>query len=264
MMLASLEDHMHRCSDHYMITNSNFLDIRQRSLATSALSHTSSGSDIHISPAADVRCVFYGGYDEAERTVALFLPSYIDEDPRAHFAAVPEDDPLVLLRATAPKGSPKLSHRDYLGSLMGLGIRRDMTGDILVRENGADIIVLKEIAEYIEMNMTNAGRASLSFEMLPVTELILPESNRQTIRASVASLRLDSVVSSAFGLSRTKAHDAISAGIVYVDDLQVQKPEKMLTPPCKLVVRGRGKSVLRSVEGTSAKGRTIISIEKFL
>lgn len=263
MMLASLEDRMQRCSDHYMITCSNFLDIRQRSLASAAMSHTSSGSDSHISLQADVRCAFYGGYPEAERTVAVFLPSYIEDDPDTHFAAVPEDNPLVLLSATAPKGSPKLSHRDYLGSLMGLGIRRDMTGDILVRENGADIIVLREIAEFIEMNLTRAGKASLSFEMLPLSRLQIPESNREIIRASVASLRLDSVVSSAFGLSRTKAHDAISAGIVYLDDLQVQKPEKMLTPPCKLVIRGRGKSILRSVEGTSAKGRTIISIERF-
>lgn len=92
-----------------------------------------------------------------------------------------------------------LTHRDYLGSLMGLGIKRESTGDILVRKDGADIIVLKEMASFIMMNMDKAGRARLQFEEVPVSELIVPEFHRIEVTESVSSLRLDNVLSAAFG-----------------------------------------------------------------
>ena len=264
ILLASIHDRMQRCSRNYMITWSNFLDLRQRSMLSDAISHKSIGKDFHIDSDPEVKFSFYGAYPEAERSVVIFLPSYIQSNAYDYFISEPDENPLTLLRASLPKGAPHLTHRDYLGALTGTGIKREIIGDIIVYENGADIIVLREMANYIKMNMTNAGRAVISWEELPVSELRLSESNRSSQRVSVSSLRLDNIVAAAFKLSRVKSSEAIGAGIVYVDDMRTEKPEKLLNPGCKLVLRGRGKAVFKSIEGNSSKGRIIIVIENFL
>lgn len=254
LLEALLQDRARQCSDRYMITTSHFLDPHGRSLAQNMLRTGELGS---------ARCGFYGGYDDAERALAVFMPEYIETQPSEYFRNEPDDDPLTVLRVTLKKGAPVLTHRDYLGSLMGLGIKRESTGDILVRKDGADIIVLKEMASFIMMNMDKAGRARLQFEEVPVSELIVPEFHRIEVTESVSSLRLDNVLSAAFGLSRGKAGEAVSAGIVFVNGVTVSKPEKQVTEGDKLVIRGRGKAVFKEINGTSSKGRTIIVIEKY-
>ena len=146
--------------------------------------------------------VFYGGYDDAERTVAAFLPDYASE----------ADIPLCVIRADTAAGGRKLTHRDYLGSLTGLGIKREMTGDILVRDDGADIIILDDIKDFLLLNYGKAGRTSLDLSALPLSELNIPEAKTVMIKDTVASLRLDNVISSAFKLSRGKAAEAIRSG----------------------------------------------------
>ncbi len=254
MLEAQIRDRARQCSDRYMITSTNFLDPHGKSIVESLLKTGELGA---------ARCGFYGGYDDAERTLAVFLPEYIEEDVKEYFAAEPEEEPLTVLRVNLKKGSPVLSHRDYLGALMGLGIKRESVGDILVRRDGADIIVLKEMASFISMNMDKAGRVRLQFQEIPVSELIVPEMHRTEVTESVSSLRLDNMLSSAFGLSRGKALEAISAGIVFVNGTTASKPEKKLNEGDKLVLRGKGKAVFKEIKGVSNKGRTIVIIEKY-
>lgn len=254
MLEAQIRDRARQCSDRYMITSTNFLDPHGKSIAQSLLKTGELGS---------ARCWFYGGYGEAERALAVFFPEYIEDAADVYFAAEPEDEPLTVLRVSLKKGSPELSHRDYLGALMGLGIKRESVGDILVRRDGADIIVLKEMASFIIMNMDKAGRARLNFEEIPVAEIIVPEAHRTEVTESVSSLRLDNVVSTVFGLSRGKALEAISAGIIFVNGVTASKPEKKVNEGDKLVMRGRGKAVFKEVKGVSSKGRTIVVIEKY-
>jgi RNA-binding protein YlmH len=237
-----------------MITTSSFLSPHGRSIAEKMFRSGEAGS---------VRYGFYGGYADAERVLAVFLPEYIEKTPEEHFKDEPDDNPLTVLRVTLKKGSPELTHRDYLGSLMGLGITRESTGDILVRKDGADIIVLKEMAPFIMMNMEKAGRARLIIEEVSISDLTVPETHRTEVTESVSSLRLDSIVSAAFGLSRGKASEAISGGIVFVNGVTVTKPEKQLSEGDKIVLRGRGKAVFTAVKGTSSKGRTVIVLEKY-
>ena len=124
---------------------------------------------------------FYGGYEDAERVIAVFFPEgfMAGEDALEHFKNIPEESPLTVIRAELKKGTPPLSHRDYLGALMGLGIRREMTGDIIVRPDGADIIVMKEIAEFLLLHYMKAGRANLQLSEVSVQELIYSASNRE-------------------------------------------------------------------------------------
>lgn len=203
---------------------------------------------------SDVRLEFYGGYDDAERTVAVFLPDYAEVS----------DCPLCVIRIKTPAGGRKLTHRDYLGSLTGLGLKREMTGDILTVENGADIIVLEEVKDFILLNYSKAGRTNLTPEAVPLTELCIPESKTVMARDTVASLRLDNVISSAFQLSRAKAADAIRAGIVFVNSMQCEKPDMQVEEGAKLVLRGKGKAYLREVGGRTRKDRITIVIERFV
>ena len=135
MLLAGAEDKFRQCCQQYCLTYTNFLDLRQRSLVEKSLRELGVSS-------SEARCVFYGGYEDAERTMAVFLPDYADE----------RDCPLSVIRIKAPSGGRKLTHRDYLGSLLGLGLKREMTGDILVTDSGADIIVMEEVKDFILFN----------------------------------------------------------------------------------------------------------------
>lgn len=247
MLLAGVEDKFLQASRQYRTTYTNFLDLHQRSLVEKHWSELGKGS-------GEIRCVFYGGYDEAERTVAAFLPDYADES----------DCELSVIRIKHSAGGRKLTHRDYLGSLTGLGLKREMIGDILTVENGADVIILDEIKDFLLMNYSKAGRTSLELEAVSLEELHVPEQRTVTVKDTVASLRLDNVISSAFSLSRSKAAEAIRSGLVFVNSIQLEKPDMQVEEGAKLVLRGKGKAYIREVGGKTRKDRIFIAIERFV
>ena len=169
-----------------------------------------------------------------------------------------------MIRIKTPAGGRKLTHRDYLGSILGLGLKREVTGDILVTENGADIIVMEEVRDFILLNYSKVGRTSLLLEEVPLSELHIPEQKTVMIKDTVASLRLDNVAASAFQLSRAKAGEAVRAGLVFVNSMQSEKPDMQIAEGSKLVMRGRGKAYLRTVGGRTRKDRIFIEIERYM
>lgn len=253
MLLARIEELAAACRNQYRVTHSEFLDLRQQSLVKGQLMYDTASA-----------WGLYGGYDDAERKIAVFLPEYAEEqEPVAYFASGQEENPLVILRMLKKKGAPALSHRDYLGALMGLGIRREVTGDILVREDGADVIVLRSMAEYIASSLSQAGRSSLTVTELPVQDLIIPDAEVREKNASVASLRLDNVLGAAFGLSRSKSLEAVRSGIVFVNGLEITKPDFTVGEGDKIVLRHKGRVVIRSIGGKTGKGRIHITLQVF-
>lgn len=172
--------------------------------------------------------------------------------------------PIAVLRAETGKGSRKLTHRDYLGSLLSLGIKREVTGDILVREDGAGILILRDIADFLLANYEKAGHTSLALSIVGLQDLNTGAVRTEEKRVAVASLRLDSLLSAAFGLSRGKAQEAIRSGIVLVNSRVLLKPDFLLQEGDKMVLRGRGKAVLREVSGRTKKDRTFVILERYL
>lgn len=255
LLLAGFEDRIRQSEDRYMITNSSFLDLRQRSIAETMFRLRSG-----------LIYGFYGGYEDAERVIAVFFPEgfMAGENALQHFSNIPEENPLTVIRAELKKGTPPLSHRDYLGALMGLGIRREMTGDIIVRPDGADIIVMNEIAEFLLLHYMKAGRANLQLSEVSVQELICSVSNREESLESVASLRLDNIVSAAFRVPRSRAADMIAAGTVFLGGICEKKADRQVREGEKIVLRGKGKTVLKRIEGKSSKGRILITLEKYV
>ena len=256
LLIARLEDKIDQAADNYMLAAGDFLDMHQRKIA----------SDYCKCRKLPVKVLFYGGYEDAERCMPVFLPDYI-EMPAAGVWQVPEEvaDLVRIVRVTAPKGGRALTHRDYLGSLLALGLDREVTGDILVRQpdertgGGADIIVETAVAEFIEMNYDKAGRTNLTVEILPVDKLDVGVQNITRKHDTVASLRLDNIVASAFALSRAKAAEAIRRGIVSVNSMEALKVDQEISEGDKIVLRGKGKVVLAEAGGRSRKDRIIVT-----
>ena len=202
--------------------------------------------------------ISFGGYGDAERQMLVYLPEYLTED-----VLYEEDAPLVCLRATFFNGDTP-SHRDFLGALMGEGITRETVGDICVGQGQCDFFVTAEIAPYILQNFTGAGRTKVHLERIPLREVSVPEVQKKEIRDTVASLRLDSIISSGFRIGRSAATQYVTAGKVAIDGLPCEKPDKPVAEGSKVSVRGLGKIKLENINGQTKKGRISVIIHRYI
>lgn len=200
----------------------------------------------------------YGGYPDAQRQMLVYLPEYLDES----YLAL-EDSPLACLRAEFYEGDNP-THRDFLGALMGAGIGRETVGDILVGDHSCDFFVCAEIAPYLLQNFENAGRTKLRLKQIPPEQVCVPEPEIQEIRDTVASLRLDSLISSGFRISRGVAGQQIAAGRASIDGLPCVKPDRLIDEGAVITVRGLGKIQLRTVNGQTKKGRISVVINRYM
>lgn len=199
----------------------------------------------------DVILTFDGGFDGAERTRAIFTnPDWGKYERDEIFAAL----------KISHRPQDTLSHRDILGALMALGIERETIGDIIIGEGFAAFLCLPEMREYIAENFNKAGRVGLKVEAITLGELPARAENLTIKTDTVASLRLDTVLGAAFGLSRTKAAELIAAGRVNLNHQICLRPDKVLGENAMLSVRGMGRAKLLEIGGTSKKSRTFIKI----
>lgn len=254
LLLAHARELKIQSADNSMITATAFLDARQRSLLTRLEKEQNEYTDT----------LYYGGYADAERTAAVFVPKFFSvENIVSFFSENPEENPFRLLRIDKDRFT-SLFHRDYLGALMGLGIRREMLGDILVDENGCFVPCAESIARFFCGQLASAGRASVTAKTVSFDEISCYEEKSEQIYAFVASMRLDNTVSAAFGISRSKAVEAIERGLVFADSVQTLKPDFKVKDGSKLVLRGKGKAVVEETVGESKKGRLRIKIKKYI
>lgn len=200
----------------------------------------------------------FGGYNNAERKMLCYLPDYLDES-----SLTSPDSPVVCLRAAFYEGDSP-NHRDFLGALMAAGIARETVGDICVSKGSCDFFVTEEITPYLLQNFTNAGRVKLRLTRIPLTEVIVPEPEVKEIRDTLASLRLDSVISSGFRIGRSLASQHVTSGRAAIDGLPCEKPDKMVSEGMKISVRGLGKIKLQSVNGQTKKGRISVVIHRYV
>ena len=200
----------------------------------------------------------FGGYEEAERKMLVYLPEYLEES-----ALLEEDSPIVCLHAEFYQGDSP-SHRDFLGALMGAGIGRETVGDICVDKGCCDFFVTGEIAPYILQNFISAGRTKLRLTQIPLDQAHIPEPEVKEIRDTLASLRLDSVVSSGFRIGRSLAAQYIHSGKAAVDGLICEKPDKSISEGTKISVRGLGKICLHSIGGRTKKDRISVVIHRYV
>lgn len=200
----------------------------------------------------------FGGYADAERKMLIYLPEYLEED-----ALYDSDSPCVCLRAGFYQADSP-SHRDFLGALMGAGIGRETVGDICVGKSQCDFFVTAEMAPHLLQSFTSAGRTKLHLSQIPLAQAQIPEPEVREIKDTLASLRLDSVISSGFRIGRSLASQYISAGKASIDGLPCEKPDKPVAQGSRVSVRGLGKIRLVQINGKTKKDRISVVIHRYV
>lgn len=251
----------------------HILDLKEKAAAESVVTSGSFLSAPELSEVIKLQNVnnkyvdtfYYGGYSEAERKAVIFIPSFYEATQEDFEEFLNENgyNPLELLYIKKDKFTT-LSHRDYLGAIMGLGLKREVIGDIIVEADGACVFCLKSVSGYIAENLRQAGRASLSVSIADTSGFKMKDAETQTIFISVTSMRLDCLVAAAFRVSRPAAADAIRQGLIYVNSAQTLKNDFLLKTGDKLVFRGKGKVIVDEATGQSKKGRIHLNIKRYL
>lgn len=202
-----------------------------------------------------VRFVLSGGFELAERKVVCFLPSYADE-----LTELPFD--CLKISPVNRRFAEEISHRDYLGALMNLGIERSMLGDIVLRDGDAYVFVLKKMSRYVMENLTAIRHTTVTAELSDSAgEILKPDF--EEISGTVSSLRLDSVTALCGRFSRGRAVQLIEAEKVFVNGQIVTQASKTLKDGDILSIRGTGKFKFVGNGGLTRKGRTSVTVLKY-
>lgn len=196
-----------------------------------------------------------GGFANAERVKA----AYIAED----FYGTP-DYGMTYFQANWDKRYYDLSHRDVLGALMGTGCKREAIGDIVFVPEGAQFVVEKALANYLLSNLTSIGSAPVSVSEITKEELYQKEEKVKIINATVADLRLDAVAAAGYGVSRSRMAEEIKALNVKVNWQEAKKPAQSVDVGDIISFRGRGRVEVAEVRGTTKKGRTSITLKRYI
>ena len=201
----------------------------------------------------NIRYVMFGGYSEAERKIVCF---YCDK--------IPEFDMFEYIKVSPSnkKFADDLTHRDFLGALMNLGIERHMIGDICIVDNVAHIITFKSMSETIINELSTVKRTKVVLEVESADEL--KAVNRMEYKKiNIPSERLDSIIGSIYNISRSKVNLYIDAGKVFINSRQCFSHSSKIKEGDIITVRGLGRARFLGISALSKKGRLFAETEIF-
>ncbi len=225
------------------IINTAFLDPRQLELAEAVLKKRT-----------DLSYTVYGGYPRAERNALAIFPAQ-------QKTVLP---PIKAVTVSWKDGGEEISHRDLLGAVLGLGLKREQIGDIVLFEDGGAAVFVEEIkADYICSNLLQVGRHAVSCEVTCPGHLPFSKDDGKEIKGTVASLRLDAVLSLGFGVSRSRVVLLIKGGVVSVNWKPISSPSIQLNEGDQVSLKGRGRLLVEAVEGETRKGRIRLKLKKY-
>ena len=201
--------------------------------------------------------ITFGGYETAERQMVAFVPDAL--------SLRTENYPMTALKISSSnkKFAENLTHRDYLGAILNLGIERGMTGDILIDNKAAIIFVCTKMATYIKDELVKVRHTNVVTSITDIGNLdYIPKT--ELIKGTVASVRLDSLLSLAFASSRTKLTGLIEGGKVFINGKLMTTNAYQVKKDDIISVRGLGKFKFTGEEGQSRKNRIYITMEKYI
>lgn len=253
LLVAKLLDKIEFVNSRNSVEYTDFLDIRQRQLLEKLL------KDLKVK-----NYVAYGAYKTAERTVLIIYPEKLEdvfENENFDYNVV-----FGVIRMQLPNELKGMySHRDYLGAIIKIGMKREKVGDIITSKDGADIIVLKDVEKYIREGLKDLTRFSKAeFKSVQIEELNVKEPETQVLNIIIPSMRVDSIVSEAIRTSRAKATGVIKEERVFVNHELVTKGAKELKENDLITVRGKGRFKVGKILNQTKKGNLVIEIEKFI
>lgn len=248
MVLAKILDRAEQARSRNIPAATDFLSPAQQVRA---------GEALRLAGFPETGWAALGGYETAERRLFLFLPDWLEREDAE------SQSPIRCLRA-AFREEEKLTHRDLLGSLMGMGVVREKVGDILVGPDSADLLVLDTVADFLLQSWDSAGRARLAVAAIAPENLHIPQVRCREVRDTVSSLRLDAVAAAGFRQARGRAAALIQSGRVQVNWRECAKPDRLLSAGDVVSARGFGKFELSEVGGVTKKGRTSIVLKVYI
>ena len=248
LLLRKVRDKL-AASDRGSLSCTRFLNEREQYLCSALLDKIPH----------DAECIFDGGYENAERKILVFFPSWKQEEARA-----PRESLGAIRIIWRDKAC--LTHRDFLGALMHLGISRDCVGDILVDTDHyfAYVIMTRDLLDYVCNNLQNVGRSNVIVEASELSDIIVSPVKYEEICGTVSSLRVDAIIAIFCRLSREKAAALIHQGLVMIDSVPCEKPDKTLNCGNKISIRGYGKFILFESGNLTRKGRIPITLHVYL
>ncbi|WP_223700303.1 YlmH family RNA-binding protein [Sutcliffiella deserti] len=221
----------------------DFLDPREQEIVQSI-----------IGTNEEIKLEFFGGVSEAERKRALLYPSY--------YSPSTEDFQIKTYELSYPDKFVQIEHRQVLGSLMGIGLKRSKFGDIYFHEKSVQLVIGEEVSSYVELQFQEVGKVKVNLKNIPYTDLISQESGWEESSTTTASLRLDVLIATIYNLSRQKAQMFIGAKKVKVNWKLVEQSSFECLEGDILSVRGYGRSKLLSVEGKTKKDKWRVIVGK--
>lgn len=244
LLIRKLNDKANSALYYGYTTYTNFLDTNEQSVFLS-----------HLKELNNVSYDLFGGYDESERKVLAF---YADDAGKKRL-----DFPISIIHIKTQNQASTLTHRDYLGAIMSLGIERHKIGDILCYEHGAYVFCINNIAEHIKERLITIKTTSVSAQVELMTGFELKEQSYELIKGTVSSLRLDSIIKLSFCISRSIALDLIKSKKAYVNSRLVEKGSASICEGNIISLRGYGKIKLKTIGNLTKKGRTYVEILKY-
>lgn len=251
MCLAQLLDKIELAKTRNKIEYTDFLDMYQVSLVENFLRKIQYKN-----------YQLYGGYEEAERKIAMVYPEKYDDK----MIEKNKNTIVNLVRVILPeKEKGKYSHRNYLGGIVKLGLKREKVGDIIVHEEGADIITLESFSEILKQQLPQLTRFENSkIVQEEIQNLRKKEIKVEQVKIIVPSLRLDNFVSDLARTSRSKAVQIIEQERVFINGQNETKASKQVKLNDIITIRGKGRFIVKEFTGTTRSGRTIVRIEKYV
>ncbi len=243
MLGSHILDKCEQVLKYHKTQSTDFLNPYQREIAEKI-----------IEQIAEINYKKEGGYSAAERKRIVIFPEYLFPDL--------VEKQIKVYQLDGNFAFQKLTHRDFLGALMGLGLQRKVIGDILVHSDFAQIIVAVEVQDIIELKLKKVHQIPVDVKKINEDDIVKPTRHEKEILTTVASMRLDSVASSGFGDSRSKMSRDIENEKVKLNWKIESDPAAEVEIGDLISVRGRGRVKVESNRGISNKGRIKLTLKR--
>ena len=248
MCLSQVLDKIENATKKGKIEYTDFLDMYQVSLVENFLKKIKFENYI-----------LFGGYENAERKILIVYDGKYDET----MIAKNYDKMVKVVKIELPEEEHgKYVHRNYLGGIVKLGLKREKVGDIIVSKDGADIIAINEFSTILEQLPTLKRFENSDIKIANLEELRKVEIKIEEVKIIVPSLRLDNIVSDLARTSRSKASEIIAQERVFINGQSETKNSKNVKLNDIITIRGKGRFIIKEFTGTTR--RTVILIEKYV
>ncbi len=230
---------------NYIPRNTDFCDPYQISLCKPILNKL-----------GELKYFVTGGFNQPERQIIVLFPDYMEKEE--------VESPLEFLQIKGDFDKNNLSHRDILGAVLGLGIKREKIGDIIICKNCAYIVAFKEICDFINGNLEKISHYKVETNVVGFDDIKIPEENYKLIETTVQSLRLDALVGIGFGESRSSLSKLIGNERVKVNWKPINNPAHLLHEGDVVSFKGKGRIMLLAVGNKTKKDRYKVTIKRMI